>query len=48
MFWAIGPGVAAVFLACGAVGLLIYLISAFILGLAVRLMGFWLLKSRRL
>ena len=48
MFWAVGPGVAAVFLACAAVGLLLYLISAFIIGLAVWLMGFWRLKSRRL
>ena len=46
MFWAVGPGVAAIFLACAAVGLLLYLISAFIIGLAVWLMGFWLPKSR--
>ena len=37
--WAIGLGVAAVLLACAAVSLLIYVISAFIIGLAVRLMS---------
>ena len=35
--WAIALGIAALLLACAAVGLLIYAISAFIIGLLVRL-----------
>ena len=46
MFWATGLGVTAVLLACATVGLLLYGISAFIIGLVVRLMGLWLPKSR--
>jgi hypothetical protein len=36
--WAIGLGVAAVLLACAAVNLLLYVSSAFIIGLVGRLM----------